>query len=96
MTTEARLHTLDLSRRSFLRNAATIAGAAAAMAALAAPTTASAGLKFSQTMAKYQPLPKGAQDCANCSLFEPSSSCKIVDGKIAVQGWCQLYSPKAR
>jgi hypothetical protein len=74
--------------------AALAAGATAALPVALTPTTARAGGKFSQKMAKYQPGPKGPQDCANCSQFQPADACKIVDGTVSSQGWCQLYSPK--
>ena len=92
MSTTVGVHTLDLSRRGFLRNAALIAGAGVAIGGLVA-TPATAGAKFSQKMAQYQPTPKGAQTCANCVQFQPAAACKVVDGTVAASGWCMLYSP---
>jgi hypothetical protein len=82
--------TLDLSRRRFLRGAALLGGAAAALAA----HPAAADTKMSQKAARYQPTPKGPQQCDNCSQYAPPTSCNIVDGRVSSAGWCQLYAHK--
>jgi hypothetical protein len=92
MTAEVAVHTLDLSRRGFLRSAALGAGAGALLCAVAA-SPATAGGKFSQKMALYQATSKGSQSCANCVQFQPAAACKVVDGDVAASGWCMLYSP---
>jgi hypothetical protein len=35
-----------------------------------------------------------AQECDNCSQFEPPSSCKVVDGAVNPTGWCKVYVKK--
>jgi hypothetical protein len=90
-----KVHALDLSRRGFMRGAGLIAGVGALVGAGLAATPAAAGSKFSQTMAKYQPTPKGVDRCANCSQFETPASCKVVDGKIEPNAWCFLYAKKS-
>ncbi|HVN00956.1 MAG TPA: high-potential iron-sulfur protein [Caulobacteraceae bacterium] len=82
-------HSLRISRRGFLGAAALTSGAA-----LLGATPAAAGSKFSQTMAKYQPTPKGAQRCDGCTQFQGPDACKVVEGKIAASGWCLLYAKK--
>jgi hypothetical protein len=94
MKTDTDLHSLDISRRRLLRNV-TLAAAAGAFVAVAAGSTALADSKFSQATAKYQPTPKGADRCANCSLYESAGNCKVVEGKVAPDGWCTLYARKA-
>jgi hypothetical protein len=47
-----------------------------------------------QKVAQYQPTPKGASRCDNCSQFLAPSACKVVAGKISPSGWCQLYAAK--
>jgi nitrous oxide reductase len=94
MTTDNDSHRPDISRRRLLRSV-TLAAAAGALVAVAAGSTALAGSKFSQATAKYQPTPKGADRCANCSLYESAGTCKVVDGKVAPDGWCTLYARKA-
>ena len=84
------INTLDLSRRSLLRGLALATGAGAVLTA--APAVADS--KFSQKMAKYQPNPKGSQQCDNCSQFNAPSACKVVDGTISPSGWCFLYAHK--
>jgi High potential iron-sulfur protein len=93
MSTKVGFHTLDISRRGFLRSATLVAGAGIVLGAIAV-TPAAAGSKFSQKAALYQPTPKGAQNCGNCVQFEPATACKVVDGTVATSGWCMLYSPK--
>jgi hypothetical protein len=60
----------------------------------AAATRALAQQKVSQADAKYQGQPKGQQHCENCINFQPPNACKLVDGEVSVNGWCQLYAPK--
>lgn len=89
---EKTFQTLDISRRRLLRGATLAFGAATLVGLVATPAVA--GNKFSQSMAKYQPTPKGAQSCANCTQFQPPAACVVVDGKIAPTGWCLLYAHK--
>jgi hypothetical protein len=92
--TDCMRHTLDLSRRGFLRSAGLMAGGAALIGASLAAGPATAGSKFSQSMAKYQATPKGAQSCLACSQFQQPDACKVVEGTISPKGWCFLYAPK--
>lgn len=92
---ESRLHALDFSRRDFMRSAGLVAGVGALVGAGLSATPAAAGSKFSQAMAKYQSTPKGANRCANCSLYESAGNCKVVEGEVAPNGWCMLYASKA-
>lgn len=91
---ESKLHTLDVSRRGFMRSAGLVAGVGALVGAGLAATPAAAGSKFSQAMAKYQPTPKGADRCANCTQYESAGTCRVVEGKIEPNGWCFLYARK--
>jgi hypothetical protein len=59
--------------------------------ALAETGTVHAATKAAQQMAGYQSKPMGAAQCSNCKNFEAPSSCKIVEGIIAPDGWCRLY-----
>jgi hypothetical protein len=83
------------TRRRLLIGAAALGG----LPLLAAATGASAA-GISQADAKYQPTPKGAQQCSKCLYFVPGAkpkaagTCKVVAGAILPQGWCQLYGPK--
>ena len=63
--------------------------------AFASATSAMADAKFSQSMAKYQPTPKGAASCKTCSLFEGPDACRVVSGTISASGWCLLFAPKS-
>jgi hypothetical protein len=90
MLSGAGIHTLDLSRRGLLRGLVLATGAGVLLTA----TPAAADSKFSQKMAKYQPGPKGQQQCDSCGQFVAPASCKVVDGKISPSGWCFLYAHK--
>ena len=89
---DSKPHTLDISRRGFMRSVGLAAGVGALVGAGLLATPAAAGAKFSQSMAKYQPSPKGANRCANCTQYESGEDCKVVDGKVAPDGWCMLYA----
>jgi hypothetical protein len=86
--------TVNISRRGLLKRAALIGGAGALLATGLAASSAAADSKFAQKMAQYQPTPKGAARCDNCSQFQGPSSCKVVAGAISPSGWCQLYAVK--
>ena len=77
-----------VSRRNFL-GAAAVGGGALFGAGLIGASPAQA--KLPQSAAKYQPTPKGKQQCDNCKLWQAPSSCKLVDGTISPTGWCVLY-----
>lgn len=80
-----------VSRRDFLNIATVGTGAVLAIGLTSSPAQA----KVPQKVVSYQPSPKGKQSCATCGLFVPQTSCKLVDGTVAPQGWCTLYQPKA-
>ena len=78
-----------ISRRAWLGGAAMVVGVGACLASTAASA------KTAQADAKYQDSPKGQSKCGTCAQFQPPDACKLVDGKISENGWCQLYTPKA-
>ena len=81
-----------VSRRRFLGVAA-VGGGAMIANGLIGSSAAAAG-KMPQKAVNYQSTPKGKQRCDNCSLWQPPSACKLVQGPIAAAGWCILYKPK--
>ena len=76
-----------LSRRVVLRGAVVAAGAVPVL--LSGVTSAYAKVK--QEQVRYQKEPKDGQQCSKCANFEAPSSCKLVDGVIDPNGWCQLF-----
>ena len=94
MTTDDGAYRLDISRRRLLRSA-TLAVASGAFVAAASSAPALADSKFSHAMAKYQPTPKGAARCDNCSQFKTPSACAVVASPISASAWCQLYAAKS-
>ena len=82
----------EVSRRSLLQQAATMAGAVT-MVGLTA-NRAAGQAKSSQEAVAYQDKPQGSQRCDNCLQFQPPSACKTVEGKVSPQGWCKIYAPK--
>ena len=81
-----------ISRRTWLGSTAVIVCAAAV---LAEPLRAKAQQKMKQADAKYQTTPKGSAKCAACTQFQAPNACKLVEGDINPEGWCQLYTPRA-
>src|SRR5258705_11005599 len=82
---------MKASRRIMLKNAAIVAGLAAAPWA-ARPALAEEGKATKQAML-YQDQPKDGQKCATCVQFIPgakpgaSAACQIVEGPISPDGW---------
>ena len=81
-----------ISRRTLL-GGATLTVCAAAF--FVKPMRAVAQQKVKQADAKYQTTPKGSAKCAACMQFQAPNACKLVEGEISPEGWCQLYTPKA-
>ena len=50
--------------------------------------------KIKQTDAHYQRYPKGPQRCQICLQFTAPNRCKIVQGPIIPQGWCQFFAAR--
>lgn len=49
--------------------------------------------KMTKSQAQYQEKPKGNQQCSNCVHYlAESGSCKLVEGSIAPDAWCMLWS----
>ncbi len=92
MNQEPKQSSTPCSRRSLLRKAAVTAGGIALVGAALRPDPAAA--KATQKAVGYQDTPHGAQQCDNCSQFQPPSSCKVVDGTISPTGWCKVYVKK--
>ncbi len=90
MTEKSRAQSSGLSRRTiFVRGIAFAAGTAALFGRIR-----QAAAKMAQTAVSYQETPKGDQQCSNCSLFQPPSSCQLVDGTINPSGWCRFWVKK--
>lgn len=81
----------SFSRRSALRRAGATLGA---LAALGPGARAKAQQKVAKVDAKYQTHPNGQQRCEICLYFEPPHSCKLVQGEISSQGWCQFFAAR--
>jgi hypothetical protein len=47
--------------------------------------------KMTRQQAQYQDEPKGMLMCGTCSLFIPPKGCKVVEGDVAVTGWCKAF-----
>jgi hypothetical protein len=78
---------LDRSRRKVLR--AVVGGLSAGLLCRNSPTEASE--KMTPQQAQYQDTPNGIYSCATCTLFEPPSSCKVVEGEVNGDGWCKAF-----
>lgn len=82
----------DLSRRSVLRRAALLAGAAFTAGIM--PSKEALAQKASKEEMKYRDTPDGDKRCSNCLNFVPSSSCAIVEGTISPNGYCMAWVKK--
>ena len=88
---------MKASRRIMLKNAAIMAGLAAAP--WARPALAQGNV--SKQAMHYQDQPKDGQRCATCIQFIPgekpgaSGACQIVAGPISPNGWCIEYIKKS-
>jgi hypothetical protein len=83
-----------LSRRAFLRRAATIAGAAGAATVIPIHVANAQSGKADKKSMQYQDTPKDGQECDQCVYWKDPDSCGIVDGKISPKGWCVAYNKK--
>lgn len=80
-----------LSRRTLL---ASLVAAAAPLSAGRADDEVPEADKIAQKDALYQTHPKGPQRCQICLQFKPPNACKIVQGQITPQGWCQYFAAR--
>jgi hypothetical protein len=77
-----------ISRRTLIQ------GAVLAGAALTPWRQPAAQQKILKQAAKYQDQPKGQQRCEICVNFQPPNQCRMVQGRIAKNGWCQLFAAR--
>ena len=81
------------SRRSLLKSAIALAGAAACVG-VSSNREARAQAKASKAAMKYQDTPNKDQKCSNCLQFVAPDSCKVVEGKISPDGYCIAWVKK--
>ena len=72
---------------------ARVCWALAGIAALALGSRVSqAQPKMTKEQAEYQDEPKGGiMMCGTCTLFIPPAECKVVEGFVAITGWCNAF-----
>jgi hypothetical protein len=76
------------SRRRIMRAAAGVA--TAGLCFQIARTEASD--KMTPQQAEYRDTPNGIYSCGLCTLFEPPSGCKVVEGEVSKDGWCKAFA----
>jgi hypothetical protein len=86
-------HSPKLSRRSVLKGAALLAGAAL-NAEIVPSKEALAQQKASQEAMQYRDKPNGDKRCSNCLSFIPPSNCTIVEGTVSPNGCCLAWAKK--
>ena len=85
------------TRRVWLMRAGMALGAAPMLLSAA---SARATANTPKSAVGYQFKPNGEQHCGACASFIPGAdaqgagTCKIVDGAIPQNGWCQLFSKR--
>jgi hypothetical protein len=86
-----------LSRRALIRSGG-LAISVLIAGSHAPPTVADEKLseadKIKQTDAHYQRYPKAHNAVRICLQFNPPDKCKIVQGPIVPQGWCQFFAAR--
>jgi hypothetical protein len=65
-----------------------------AVAALGPNAPVRAQQQVTKAAARYQTHPNGQQRCAICLQFEQPHHCKLVEGDINPQGWCQFFAAR--
>ena len=85
--------TSKLKRRSVLKSAILLAGAALTSAVPGRQSRAQQ--KASKEAMKYQDKPSGDMRCSNCQQFVPPSTCKVVEGSISPDGYCIAWVKKS-
>jgi hypothetical protein len=80
----------SLIRRSLIRMI--LGGGFAAVFGIGADFALPARDKMATEDADYQDSPRGLQMCSTCSLFDPPTSCKIVEGVVSPNGWCKNFA----
>jgi hypothetical protein len=90
-------HEQPIRRRTVLRTAGGIAIASVVAGCL---NNNDNDGKLPKSDVSYQDHPMKGQQCAGCEFFisaegdENTGRCTQVEGKIAPDAWCGLYSPK--
>jgi hypothetical protein len=64
-------------------------GGAAALVAV--PRAGAEPQKVSKAEAKYQDRPRGIYNCELCAVFEKPNACRLVEGEISPDGWCEIF-----
>lgn len=77
-------------RRANMPRRTVLAGIGGA-ATLALGARATAQPKMTRAQAQYQDEPKGIMMCGTCTLFLPPAGCKVMEGDVAVTGWCNAF-----
>jgi len=81
------------SRRAFIKSIGVIAAAASCGAAATAQEYKPQDQKkLSKAAAQYQDHPKGNDACGACPYFVFPKSCAVVEGDIAPNGWCRMFT----
>jgi hypothetical protein len=84
----------EVSRRSVLQTIWTASAAALVMAPATIRSAVAQG-RVPKPQAQYQDHPKDGQHCSLCINFVAPSSCRIVEGEISPDGWCQFFAAKS-
>ena len=83
-----------VASRTFWSRRAAIGAAmrGAAGGLLSRVTGAYAADKMTRAQARYQDTPNGIYSCGMCSLFEAPNGCKVVEGEVSRDGWCNAFA----
>lgn len=85
----------ELARRRAMVRAAVFLTGASLAAVVPTRVPQAQQPKASKSAMKYQDTPSGDKECSNCLHFQAPSSCAIVEGAVAPQGYCIAWVKKA-
>lgn len=58
----------------------------------AAASRAQSQAKLTKQQAEYEDKPRDIRMCSTCTFFEPPKGCKVVEGDVSPDGWCNLFA----
>ncbi len=83
------------TRRFVLRGAVAVGCGLCLPVIFSGKANSQATKKMPQANVQYQTKPKDERNCGNCANFiAASKTCKLVEGQVSPEGWCNLWAAK--
>jgi hypothetical protein len=81
-----------LSARGFIGRRHLLQACVGGTILVAAAPRAQPQAKLTKQQAEYEDKPRDIRMCSTCSFFEPPKDCKVVEGDVSPDGWCNLFA----